>query len=112
MFLDLKQLDGINVLSIGGELGGPDDDTLIERVNDLLNVAGDRLILDLHSVTYLNSTGLNTLVRITARANVQEQRVVLAHPAPLVDGVLRTTQLVRFFEVFADLPAASAALRG
>ncbi len=112
MFLDTRVESGFNVLNVGGELGGPDDATLIERVRDLMSGPGASLIVDLSEVTFINSTGINTLVRMTAQANVQEQRIVYAGPSPMVAGVLRTTQLDRFLAVFPTTAAAAKGLAG
>lgn len=111
MFLDQSEHSGIRVLSVGGELGGSDDEKLVERIGDLLSGPGDRVIIDLSQVTYINSRGINTLVRITAQANVQEQRVVFASPSNLVEGVFRTTQLIRFFDVYPTLDEAVKGLQ-
>lgn len=111
MFLDAQEYAGFHVLHVGGEVGGPDDRQLVEQVGDLLSGPGAQLILELSQVTYLNSTGIATLVRLNAQANVQEQRLVICNPAPLVEGVLRTTQLDRFFNVYPDLQSAVNAVR-
>jgi anti-anti-sigma factor len=105
-----RDVDGFRVLTIHGELGSPDDQALLDTVAELLAGPGATLIIDLAGLHYLNSMGINTLVRITAQANVQEQRVVYAGPSPLIEGIFRTTQLVRFFEVVPDVPSAVARL--
>ena len=109
--LDVTEHAGFPVLAIGGELNGQDDDRLVAEVGELLQKSGDRLILDLAGLAFLNSTGLGTLVRVNAQANVQEQRVVLARPSAVVDGVLRTTQLIKFFETHDTLEQAAVAIR-
>ena len=111
MRIDTADHDGVTVFAVVGELGLDTDGGLLESVGDVLNNPGDAAIIDLGGVDYINSTGINTLVRLTAQANVQEQRVLYCRPTPMVLGVLRTTQLDRFFEIHPNLNDALTALK-
>ncbi len=71
---------------------------------------GSRIVLDLRGLTYINSGGLGLLVQLTARANSQGGRVVVAAPSPFVADVLETTRLNRFFDVAAGTDDAVARL--
>lgn len=111
MNIDVEDYSGLKIVRLHGELTAEDDGLLVGTVSDLVSQRGSRVLLDLHDVPYMNSTGLNELVRITAQANVQESRVVLASPSAFVAGVLQTTQLDRFFEVYESVDAALKHLR-
>lgn len=99
---------GIQIIHLHGELTGDVLSDFVEHVTNLLAGAHRRIILELSDVPFLNSTALGQLVRVVAQANVQEGRVVLARPSPFVEGVLNTTRLDQFFEIF---PTAGEALR-
>jgi anti-anti-sigma factor len=99
---------GIQIVHLHGELTGDDMGAFVEQVTNLLSGAQRRIVLELSDVPFMNSTALGQLVRVVAQANVQEARVVLARPSAFVEGVLSTTRLDRFFEVF---PSAGEALR-
>lgn len=101
---------GIPLLVISGDIGS-DDTKLLQEAADILVGPGAKLMLDLSAVTYINSTGINTLVRINAQANQQDQRVVFAAPSPIVEGVFRTTQLDRFFTVLPTVADAVELLK-
>jgi anti-anti-sigma factor len=58
----------------------------------------------------VTSAGLGDLVRVTAQANSQGGRVVLANLTPFVSGVLDTTRLSAFFEISANVDSAIAKL--
>lgn len=98
MNFQTEEQDGIHVVTIAGELVGGHTQ-LVEEVTNLLTAPRARIILDLAGVPFMNSTGLSELVRITAQANIQEARVVLANLSPFVSGVLQTSQLDRFFDI-------------
>lgn len=105
MNIDIETKDGIHIVHIQGDLVGEHSD-LIEEVTNLLTGPGVGVVIDLRAVPFMNSTGLSELVRITAQANVQEDRIALAGPSPFVAGVLQTTQLNRFFDVYPTLDEA------
>ena len=93
--------DGIKIVRLNGNLLEPvhEVDDFVADLTDLLDGRGARLVLDLGGVPYMNSAGLSALVRVSAQANVQESRVVLANLPPFVAGVLQTTKLDNFFEI-------------
>ena len=99
---------GVQVIHLHGELAGDAMAKFVAHVTNLLSAARARIVLELSDVPFMNSTALGQLVRVVAQANVQEGRVVLAHPSPFVEGVLLTTRLDRFFEIF---PSVDEALR-
>ncbi len=106
MTIDIHDHAGVHIVRLMGELG--EDSGLREAVTDLLAQRGARVLIDLAAVPFVNSSGLGDLVRVTAQANVQESRVVLAGLTPFVGGVIETTQLDRFFEI---CPTAEDGLR-
>ena len=108
MNIDVEDRAGIRLLRLQGELGT--DKVLSEAVVDFLGERGVRLVLDMGQVTYMNSTGIGELVRITAQANVQGGRLVLANPSTFVQGLLEATKLNKFFEVHPTVDDAVKAL--
>lgn len=109
MDFEIDELAGVKHVRPHGELVGDQTD-FIDAITNLITAPGIRIVIDLSDVPFMNSTGLSELVRIVAQANIQEARVVLANLSPFVAGVLQTTQLVRFFEIYATTEEALARL--
>ena len=101
---------GIKIIRIAGDLDGMDSGPLPTILSDLVEERGARIVVDMTDVGFINSTGLSALITLTARANTHESRLVLAAVSPFVAGVLETTRLDRFFDVFPTVDAAVAAL--
>jgi anti-sigma B factor antagonist len=99
MTFEIEERGGVRIIPMHGELAGDDSGDFVEAVTNLLGGPGARIVLDLHDVQFMRSDGLGVLVRVTAQANVQEGRIILANPSPFVAGVLSTTRLDRFFEI-------------
>jgi len=87
------------------ELGGDID---MHRVgglhHELVAVCGEkpaRLVLDLSAVTYMDSSGVGTLVDIFRRVNGYKGFMALVGPNARVQNLFEITKLDRFFKIFA-----------
>lgn len=112
MIIDIETRAGVHVVKIVGDLSGDPEPRLVGRLTDLFAGGPVRIVIDMTESPFVNSAGLADLVRITGQANVQEGRVVLACIGPFVKGLLETTRLNRFFDVFATVDEAVTALNG
>lgn len=110
MTIEVEDRNGTKVVRLRGEFGSERPGRFVRTVTELLRGPETRIIIDLSGVSYMSSTGLGELVQVTAQANTQEGRVVLAAPSAFVKGVLETTQLHRFFEIRPTVEEALAAL--
>lgn len=108
----------INVISekpfikveVSGDLqaDGTDDftDTLFEHVAE----PNAKVILDLHQLESIDSSGLNAMIQVVTRARLGHGRVILVNPQPLVAGVFDVTRLNTWFEICDTLDEAAARL--
>lgn len=99
--------DGVQLVQPGGDLDDEAAEQLAAALTDRLT-RGGRILIDLGELTHINSAGLAALVNVTAQANVQECRVILARPTAAVAGVLEITRLSRFFEIAPSVDEALA----
>jgi anti-anti-sigma factor len=110
MTIEVQKRGAVSVVRAAGDLAGKDGGKFLKAVTDLLGFAKARVVLDLSQVPMITSAGLGELVRVTAQANTQGGRVLLAGLTPFVGGVLETTKLNSFFEVCPDVDTAVARL--
>ena len=61
-----------------------------------------RLVIDLAHVTYMDSSGVGTMVEIKRLIEARGGRVVLADLQPRVRSVFEITQLDKFFDIVAN----------
>lgn len=66
-------------------------------VSDALGRPGDRLVIDLSEVGFIDSTGVSALVKARNRAAEVGKVVVLRNPRPLVGNALRLLGLLEMF---------------
>jgi len=71
---------------------------------------GAPLVIDFSGVNYISSIGLRALMVAIKQVKAQGGRMVLAALTPLVLEVFKISRFDMLFEIFADRPAALAAL--
>lgn len=82
-----------------------------DKMRDITEGQGETVLLDLHHVQFIDSSGLGAIV--AAMKNLSPKRkLVLAGLSPTVDKVFRLTRMDSVFSVYATVDAALAELRG
>jgi len=71
----------------------------------------DRVILDLSSVSFIDSSGLGAIVAAMKQLD-DHRRLDLAGLTPMVEKVFRLTRMDTVFKLFASLDDAKAAVSG
>ena len=69
------------------------------------------LLIDLRNVTFLGSMGLRSILVPAQAVRRRGGKVALFGPVPLVEEVLKTSNIESIIPVFHDLDSAVAALR-
>ncbi len=97
------------IVSVRGEIDVSTAGSLEEAVRTCLASSG-RVIIDLSGVQFMDSTGLNVLIRAQSSSNDDPSEVLrLAGVPDRVSKLLRLTQLDSVFAVFPSVTAAEAA---
>jgi anti-sigma B factor antagonist len=89
---------GDSVLRVSGELDIRTCDDLEQAGRELAD-RGGIVVFDLSELTFCDSTGLATLVRLQKRANAAGGEVVLRAPVPRIFNLLALTGLDAFFRI-------------
>ncbi len=110
MSIQVEDRQGVAVVHVEGDLKGDDGGDFARQTADLLTQGYTRIVIDMAGVGMISSAGLGDLVQLTARANSQHARVVLAAPTPFVLGVFDATKLSKFFEMHDQVDDAVKAL--
>jgi len=96
-----KDLDGIVALHLQGKLmGGPDADTFRKTIYDLLERGKKKVIVDLKSVNWVNSTGVGILISGYTTLRKSGGDLKLIHVSEKIRSILYVTKLNLIFECF------------
>jgi anti-sigma B factor antagonist len=100
--------DGYTIATLGGELGIARSPALREQLLGVLRPGASRLVVDLSEVTSCDASGLAVLLGAGRRARRLGGVLHLAAPPPVVVAALRDSGLLRQFDIFPTVLAASA----
>ncbi|HKC22130.1 MAG TPA: STAS domain-containing protein [Gaiellaceae bacterium] len=94
------------VVAAGGELDLFTSERLREKLADVLELGGRRILVDLTGVSFMDSTALGVLVGAGKELQASGGQMVLVADDPRVKRVIEITGLARVFRVEASLPEA------
>jgi anti-sigma B factor antagonist len=94
------------VVAVEGELDLFTARFLRDEVREALQKDGNRLVLDLGALSFMDSSGLSVLIEAWRLATAEGGGVSLAAPQAPVARILRTTGLDRRIRVYPDVDAA------
>ncbi len=82
-----------------------------ETLQEHLDNQNKNCIVDLSKVNFINSTGINVLVRVLTMFRNESGEVVLVGLAPAVQKLLIVTKLQAIFSIFENLEQAKDFLK-
>jgi anti-sigma B factor antagonist len=104
-----REKQGVTILDLSGKiLLGPESQALRERINQLLTEKKNKILLNLKDVTYIDSTGVGTLVSAYTSARSQGGYLRLSNLSQRFQETLHLTRLVTVFEIHKDEAEALA----
>jgi anti-sigma B factor antagonist len=100
---------GVVVLKMTGSIRiGPNCEQIRQVVEELIRQHETRAIFDLSGVSFIDSSGIGTMVRCLTKLKKLGGTLRLTGVKGMVEGALKLTQIDRILEVY---PTASEALR-
>lgn len=99
-------LDGMQVFELTGSLDIATSPTVRAALTDASERGDHKLIVDLHKVDFLDSTGLGALIGAQRRAKEFDGDVRLVAKEGQILRLLRITGLLKVFRVYATLDDA------
>jgi anti-sigma B factor antagonist len=99
----VRTIGDISVVDLDGKITiGKGDVTLRETVLGLLGDGSRKILLNLESVSYMDSAGIGEVVACLKRVNDKEGRIKLLNPSGKVYDALQMTKLDQIFETYGD----------
>jgi len=104
--------ENLAVIALSGEVDVYTSPRLKQEMVDLLNRGTVRLVVDLSSVQYLDSTGLGVLIGGLKRAREREGDLRLICDNPRILRIFEITGLTKIFDIYRNEADALAGLKG
>jgi anti-sigma B factor antagonist len=106
--IEMAMRDCGPVVRVTGEVDLRSSPQLRNRLLQIAEAQPKRLILDLSGVSYMDSSGVGTMVEIKRLIERARGQVVLVGLQPRVRSVFEITQLDRFFRIATSVDEADA----
>ena len=98
------------VISFDGQID--DFPMLIQSVDNLIADGTHHLVIDLHTLPFINSAALGYLIKAHRGIEREGGELVLARVQPAIQNILQMTDLDKMFPSFDDVEEAVAYLGG
>jgi anti-sigma B factor antagonist len=109
MKVNVRQREGVTILDLKGKITiGEGDVKLREAVHEALDAGAKSILLNLNSVTTIDSSGVGELVSSYTTVTNRGAKLKVVNIPPKVSDILQITQLVTVFDVFDDEDEAVA----
>ncbi|NER84784.1 MAG: STAS domain-containing protein [Leptolyngbya sp. SIO1D8] len=92
----------VKMLEPAGVLDGVTTNELKHKVGDLVQDGADVVLLDMQSVTFMNSSGIGALVAILKMVRAKEKQLYLCGLTDQVKMIFQLTKMDRVFKLFSD----------
>ncbi|HZE90052.1 MAG TPA: STAS domain-containing protein [Verrucomicrobiae bacterium] len=107
--INTREVKGVKVIDLNGKITiGKGDLILREAVDQALKEGPGSIILNLASVSYMDSAGIGELVACYKRVLERKGKMKLVNPAGRVQDLLALTKLDEYFDTFSTEQEAIA----
>jgi len=104
-----RTLDSVTLVTLKGTIAaGEAVDTLHCKTQALIDTGANKIILDFAEVTYVDSAGIGTLIRLAAAAMPKGGSLRLLNLTKHIHDALQISRLSSVFEIYDDLQKAIA----
>lgn len=105
---ELERVDGRPVAHMQDDIDAANSNIVLEQLAELLGEDTSSLIVDLSDVRYIDSAGLDMLMRLGSRLEHRRAQLILVIPQE--SHLSRLARIVGLYEVIAIEPTVAAAL--
>ena len=112
MKLKAKEIKGVTVIELDGNVvGGPDASALNDFLHKLVGEEKNHIVIDLKSVSFINSSGLGMLIGGLTTIRHSGGELKLARASKKVENLLEMTKLLKVFDLYKNVNNAIASFK-
>lgn len=102
MGVKLELKDGLTVCHVNGEIDINSSPGIKKAFDNLISKKTPKIVINLSQVTYVDSSGLATLVEILKNMKSYGGRMRLTNLSSKIKSLFEITKLEKLFEIMAD----------
>jgi anti-sigma B factor antagonist len=113
MKITVVEKNGVSLVQVASErIDAHNSDAMKERIKQLFDEGARDVLVDLHEVVFIDSSGLGALVSVFKRAMTCRGRLALAGLREQVRSMFELTRLNRVFDIYATVDEAVSSFAG
>ena len=109
MEISQSEIGGFTVVSVTGEIDLNSSPQLRKAFGDMLDKGKSKIIVNFVNVSYIDSSGLATLIEMMQRVKRSQGVMHLAQMSDKIRGLFEITKLDKLFKIFKTQQDALAA---
>jgi len=107
-----KDVKGVTVIELSGNvMGGPDAAALNDQLHKLVEGNKKSVVIDLHEVKFINSSGLGMLIGGLTTMRNSGGELKLARASKKIENLLEMTKLTNVFDIHKNVNEAVTAFK-
>ncbi|MCI0708223.1 MAG: STAS domain-containing protein [Ignavibacteriae bacterium] len=112
MKLKTKDMNNVTVIELKGNvMGGPDATALNDELHKLIETKKNKVVIDLHEVKFMNSSGLGMLIGSLTTIRNSGGDLKIARASDKIESLLIVTKLITVFDHHDSVEKAVAAFK-
>lgn len=112
MKLKTKEINDVTVIELDGNMiGGPDASALNDYLHELITKDKKNVVIDLKSVSFINSSGLGMLIGGMTTMRNSGGEMKLANASKKIENLLEMTKLHKVFDIHKNINEAVASFK-
>ena len=112
MKLKTKDVNNVTVIELKGNvMGGPDATALNDELHKLIDTKKTKIVIDLHDVKFMNSSGLGMLIGSLTTIRNAGGDLKIARASDKIESLLIVTKLITVFDHHDNVEKAVAAFK-
>jgi anti-sigma B factor antagonist len=101
--INIRHTNGLTILDVSGRITlGEGGVTLRDAVQEALNTGTRKLLVDMGSVSYMDSSGVGELTGAYTSAKNKNCQLKLLHLTKKIDDLMQITKLATIFDIYSD----------
>lgn len=111
MEYSISDKQGFTIIDLQGKImGGPEATEINEKINQLIDEKKTKIIIDLASIEWMNSSGLGILIGAVTVLKNNNGTLSLINVSDRIINLLKITKLNTVFEIYDNFDKAVEAL--
>lgn len=110
MRINIEAVDHVTVVELTGELDSATAPDVAQQVMPLAQ-SQDKILVDMHEVTYMSSAGLRVLLLLYRKSNEKHGHIILSGLKEDIKDIMSMTGFLEFFVTSEDRATGLDALK-